>query len=50
MSYERAYAWLNAMSVALDHQSGTAWKTGVEKFKGGEFTRGLGSIDTTVMR
>lgn len=48
MSYEQAGAWLNAMSLALDHRSGTAWKTGVEKFKGGEFKPGLGSIDTSV--
>ena len=47
MSYEQAYAWLNAMSVALDHRSGTAWKTGVEKFKEGEFKPGLDSIDSS---
>lgn len=46
MSYEQAGAWLGAMSLALDHRSGVAWKTGVEEFKAGQFKPGLGHNDT----
>jgi len=42
MSYEQAGAWLGAMSQALDHRSGVAWKSGVEEFKSGQFKPGLG--------
>jgi len=42
MSYEQAGAWLGAMSQALDHRSGVAWKAGVEQFKAGQFKPGLG--------
>jgi trans-feruloyl-CoA hydratase/vanillin synthase len=40
MSFEQAGAWLKAKSEALDHASGTAWKTGATKFKEGAFKPG----------
>ena len=42
MDWEQAGSWLNAQSQALDHASGTTWKTGVQQFKAGEFKPGEG--------
>jgi trans-feruloyl-CoA hydratase/vanillin synthase len=45
MDWEQAGAWLTARGLSLDHESGTAWKTGIEQFAAKTYKPGLGQAE-----